>query len=167
MITTEFKDLFNTMIDSMLEENGMSTPCKVVFENSGKQECPNCEIDPLTKRSSSIYKTSGPVPFIKGQICPYCGGEGYLFNSNEEDINLMVVYDFKYWVSFKSDIKAADGMIQTISPMSTIAKIRGANKLIVNTSLSGITRNEYTRHSDPEPAGLGRDDYIFTFWKKI
>jgi hypothetical protein len=58
-------------------------------------------------------------------------------------------------------------MIQTICAIDLLPKIKNTNKLIVDTNLNGLTRNIFTRDSDPEPAGLGDNQYIFTFWKKI
>lgn len=167
IITAEFKNIFKTMIDSLLVEGSLSLPCKLIYENSAKDECPNCEIDPLSKRSSNFYKDGGPIKFVNGQVCPYCSGEGYLFKSNEEDVNLLVLFDYKHWIGFKNDVKAADGMIQTICKMDILSKIRSANRIIVDNNLTGFARNEFARHSDPEPAGLGDNQYIFTFWKKI
>lgn len=167
IITSQFKDLFKTMIDSLLIEGSLSLPCKLIYENSLKNECINCEIDPLSKRSSGIYKSGGPISFIDGQICPYCGGLGFLQASNEETVHLLVLFDYKTWINFKSDVKAPDGMIQTICGIDLLPKIKNANRLIVDTNLNGLTRNIFTRDSDPQPAGLGDNHYIFTFWKKI
>lgn len=167
IINHEFKNIFKTMIDSLIVEGSLSVPCTIVYENSAKEECINCEIDPLSKRSSGIYKSGGPVPFTDGNICPYCGGIGFLQSSKEECVNLLVLFDYKTWINFKSDVKAPDGMIQTICGIDLLPKIKNANRLIVDNNLNGLTRNIFTRDSDPEPAGLGDNQYIFTFWKKI
>ena len=58
-------------------------------------------------------------------------------------------------------------MIQTICGIELLSKIKNANRLIVDNNLNGLTRNIFARDSDPEPAGLGDNQYIFTFWKKI
>lgn len=167
MITSHFKNLFKSMIDSLLVEGSLSVPCTIVYENSLKEECSNCEIDPLSKRSSGLYKTGGPIPFTDGNICPYCGGVGFLQSSKEEVVHLLVLFDYKTWINFKSDIKAPEGMIQTICGIELLSKIKNANRLIVDNNLNGLTRNIFARDSDPEPAGLGDNQYIFTFWKKI
>lgn len=167
IITKEFQNLFVDMIDSLLVEGSLSLPCELIYENSAKEECPNCEIDPLSKRSANIFKPNGPINFLKGQICPYCSGEGYLYKSHDDKVNLLVLFDYKHWIGFKNDVKAADGMIQTICGIDLLPKIRNTNRLIIDTNLSGLTRNEFIRDSDPQPAGLGSNQYIFTFWKKI
>lgn len=167
LITPELKNLYKTMIDSLLAENALSLPCTLIYENSGKDECPNCEIDPMSGRSSNAYKSGGPIQFLNGQICPVCNGDGYTFDSKEENINLLVLFQYKYWINFNSNINSPDGMIQTICGTDLLPKVKAANRLIVDTNLTGLTRNYFVRFSDPEPAGLGDTGYIFTFWKKI
>ena len=166
-ISEEFKNLFISAIDTLMAEGALSTKCKLVYENVDKTQCPNCEIDPMSGRSANLYKAGGAVPFEDGQLCPFCNGDGYTQDSDQEDILMLVVYNFKQWVNFTGDVHTADGMIQTIAHMEHISKIKAANRLIVDTNLTGLTRNIYTRQSDPEPAGLGNNHYIFTFWKKI
>ncbi len=167
VITPEFKALFNQSINAMLAESALSTKCIISYENTKKIMCPNCKIDPITKRSSSIPSDTAEVPFLYGQVCPVCMGDGFLFDKYQEEVNLLVVYDSKYWLSYGGDIHAAQGKIQTIAPMGLITKLRNANRLMVDSNLEGLTRNLYSRDSDPEPAGLGSNDYVFTFWKKI
>ena len=167
LITAELKQLYRDMIDSLLAENALSLPCKLIYENSDKTHCPNCEIDSMSGRSSNIFKTGGPLQFLDGQMCPVCGGDGYQFESKEENVNLLVLFQYKYWINFNSNINSPDGMIQTICGTNLLPQIKAANKLLVDSNLTGITRNLFVRASDPEPAGLGDTNYIFTFWKKI
>lgn len=167
IITNELKTLYKTMIDSLLEENALSLPCKLIYEHSNKTQCNNCDIDPLSGRSANIYKTGGPVNFINGQLCPVCGGDGYLFDKKEENINLLVIFQYKYWINFNTNINSPDGIIQTICGMEHLPKIKNANRLLIDSDLTGVTRNLFSRFSDPEPAGFGESSYIFTFWKKI
>jgi hypothetical protein len=40
-----------------------------------KQPCNNCFPDPVTKKSTGVYRKGGPAPFT-GKICPICQGKG-------------------------------------------------------------------------------------------
>ena len=40
-----------------------------------KQPCNNCYPDPITKKSTGVYRKGGPAPF-SGKICPICKGNG-------------------------------------------------------------------------------------------
>jgi hypothetical protein len=167
IITSQHKELYRAMIDSLFEDDVLALNCTLIYENADKIECPNCEIDPMSGRSANLYKTGGSLEFINGQQCPVCAGDGYLFNKKEESIKLLVLFDYKYWINFNSNIGVPDGTIQTISKIDILPKVKNANRLIVDSSLNGLTRNLFSRVSDPEPAGLGDNSYFFTFWKKI
>lgn len=167
LITSELKQAYKQMIDSLIKEGALSLRCKLIYENATRTQCSNCDIDPMSGRSSNLYKTGGPISFINGQICPVCNGDGYLLDSVEEVVHLLVLFQYKYWINFNTNINSPDGMIQTICGMELLPKIKNANRLIVDTQLDGLTRNYFTRFSDPEPAGFGDSSYIFTFWKKI
>lgn len=167
LISGDLKQTYNNAISSLLAQNGLSLPCKLIYENSGKTECSNCEIDSLSGRSSNMFKVGGPVSFLNGQMCPVCGGDGYKFESKEEDINLLVLFEYKYWINFNSNINSPEGMIQTICSTEFLPQVKAANRLLVDSNLTGLTRNYFVRSSDPQPAGLGDTNYIFTFWKKI
>jgi len=167
IITSQYKELYKGMIDSLFNDDALALNCTLIYENADKIECANCEIDPLSGRSANISKIEGSIPFIDGQQCPFCHGDGYLFNKKEEDIKLLILFDYKYWINFNTNINVQDGMIQTINKLDILNKIKNTNRLIVDKSLNGLTRNLFSRVSDPEPAGLGDNSYFFTFWRKI
>lgn len=167
LITADLKQTYNNAISTLLAQSGLSLPCKLIYENNKKIECPNCEIDSMSGRSSNTFKTGGPIQFLDGQICPVCNGDGYRFESKEENIDLLVLFEYKYWINFNSNINSPDGMIQTICSTNSLTQIKAANRLLVDTNLTGVTRNYFSRASDPQPAGLGDTNYLFTFWKKI
>lgn len=167
MITAQHKELYKAMIDSLFNDNSLALNCTLIYENSDKTQCSNCEIDPLSGRSANLYKAGGSLPFIDGQQCPFCHGDGYLFDKKEEDIKLLVLYDYKYWINFNTNVGIQDGVIQTINKVDILTKIKNTNRLIVDKSLNGLSRNLFSRTSEPEPAGLGDNSYFFTFWKKI
>ena len=167
IISLDFKNLFNTCIDELLRTNSLSLPCKLIHEGSSFDECPNCYIDPLSHKSNNRYKNGGSLPFTDGQICPYCRGIGGVHNEAYDNIDLLVVFDYKYWTNFNSKIHSPDGLVQTISKLQDYMKIKKCQKIIIDTNLTNYTENYYQRNSDPQPAGLGNSEYFFTYWKKI
>lgn len=95
MINSTFNQIFVDQINRMFGENGLSRPCKLISKDRDKALCPNCIIDPISGKSSGRYKSGGQVNFPYGQLCPICNGVGFLFNSNECTIDLLVIYDYK------------------------------------------------------------------------
>lgn len=155
------------MIDELLRVNSLSLPCKLIYEGSKFTECPNCVPDPISHKSSSIYKVGGPIVFADGQICPYCHGMGVDYSESSDIINMLVLFDYKNWINFNYRIHSPEGLVQTISKFTEYTKIKKCNKIIIDTNIQNYTESYFIRNSEPEPCGFGDSSYIFTFWKKI
>jgi hypothetical protein len=97
IINNDFKTLYKNLIDELIRPNSLSLLCKLIYEGSVFDECINCYIDPITNKSSNNYKTNGPMFFIDGQICPYCRGLGGTYKESYDNVNFMVIFDYKYW----------------------------------------------------------------------
>ncbi len=167
IITNELKNLYKSFIDELLRTNSLSLPCKLIYEGSSFTECTNCNIDPISHKSSNTYKSGGPLVFADGQICPYCRGLGGQYEQDYDIKDLLVLFDYKYWVNFNSKVQSPDGLIQTISKLEDYPKLKQCNKLIVDTNIQNYTESYYQRNSEPQPAGFGESSYFFTYWKKI
>lgn len=165
MINATLKQMYKDQIDSLFGTDKLSLPCKLRSKDNKKTQCPNCIVDPITGRSSGRYKVGGDYNFPYGQLCPVCNGIGFTFTVKEATVDLLIIYDAKKWINFNNTISIPDGMIQTISKFSDLQKIQSANTLIVDTSTDYYPNNEYTRDSNPQPIGLGSNDYLYTFWK--
>lgn len=167
IITSDFKNLYKTFIDELLRTSSLSLPCKLIYSGSSFTECSNCNLDPISHKSANTYKAGGPIVFADGQICPYCRGLGGAYSEAFDTTDLMVIFDYKYWINFNSKVHSPDGLVQTISKFSDYAKIKSCNKIIIDTSIQNYTESYYARNSEPEPCGLGDNSYLFTYWKKI
>lgn len=163
-ITPELKAMYNDAMDSILKEGALSIPCKLKYSGTSQTLCSNCIFDPISKRSANKFKLSGSVPFGDGQICPVCSGRGLSQFDSEETVHMAVIFDSKYFMKWGSDtIRIPDGVIQTICSSSLISKLK-------NTSQISVTVNSnlfnYTRLTEPQPAGLGDTNYILTLWQR-
>lgn len=167
IITQQLKDIYKTYINELFRSGSLSLPCKLIYDASKFTECINCEVDPISHKSSGIWKTGGPIQFTDGQICPYCRGLGGSYSEASDTINLLVLFDYKYWVNFNSKIHSPDGLVQTISKLEDYSKIKSCNRIIIDTNIQNYTESYYQRNSEPEPAGFGDSAYFFTYWKKI
>jgi hypothetical protein len=168
IITPQLKEIYKSFIDELLRSNSLSLPCKLIYGSSSITPCPNCIIDPISSKSSNNYNSpSGPIPFADGQICPYCRGLGGTYSEANEIVDMLVVFDYKYWVGFDSTVHKPEGMIQTISKLQDLPKLNSCNKIIVDTNIINYTEAYFQRNSEPQPAGFGESSYLFTFWKKI
>lgn len=169
IISSELKGLFNNAIDALLENNALSLPCKILYDNQiATTYCNNCIFDPISLLSSNVYNGSGPIEFPEGGICPVCVGQGQIrSNSSSETIYLAFIFDSKYFLNINSKvINIPDGSIQSLCNISLLSKIKNANEIIFDNNLTNIGHFKYERASDPEPLGFGDNRYILTLWKK-
>ncbi len=168
---TALKKLYSTSIDSLLADNGLVVPCTLKFSDISKDVvCPNCIFDPISRLSGHKYNGTGPIDFPTGSICPVCQGQGTVTggSSQNEAINLAVIFDSKYFLNWSGDSVAdiPSGSVQTICKITSIGKIIKADSLIVDTSLANYGSYEYVRDGDPKPCGLGDHKYITTLWSR-
>lgn len=168
LINQNLKQIYTNAIDSLLEQNALTIPCKLRY--SGQQNstlCNNCIFDPISKLSSNIYNGTGPNSFNEGTTCPVCAGIGLLTTDSEETIYMAVLFDSKYWLNWSSNtVNISDGMVQSICLSSYFPKIRNANEVIFDTTLEPYNKYIYQRAGDPNPVGLGDNRYIITMWQR-
>jgi hypothetical protein len=163
----EFKSIFNSAIDYLLSDQGFSVKSRLLYDGGKEVTCNNCVRDPISHFSSSIYNGSGPSPFPDGAICPVCIGHGFLSSQSSEIIDIIAVFNSKYWINLSSpNVKIADGDVQTLSKIELLPKLRNATEIIFDTSLEKYGLYRYERSGDPTPVGLGSNDYITTMWKR-
>lgn len=164
MDLTPLKTIFNTQIDIILADTGLTIPCSLVYETSKITDCPNCIYDTISKKSSNQYQGGGPIPFSNGQTCPFCLGTGTTSSAVAETaINLAVITDSK---KFVGPVNSPNIVAQTICSIDHLDAIKKASKVIFNTDISSLTNNIFVRANEPEPVGLGDSKYIFTNWER-
>lgn len=169
IITAAHKQTFKDMINALLEDTALTVPCKLVYENTKLQQCPNCLYDSISGRSSNQYEVGGPIPFINGQICPYCAGVGSLSFVNEEQLYLGIIKPAFFGMAplELENVNFVDGKIQSLCNVSYYAKIKNASYIIIDTNITDLTLNKYIRYRDPIPMGFGDNSFIVTTWQSV
>lgn len=161
------KAIYNNQMDTLLASTGLATEVIFTFGVTKKQLCPNCIFDPNLKKSANKYKSGGPVSFTLGKICPYCNGAGYYGETNTETGYLAIIWDYKKWINAPINIGEPDGMIQTICDKTYLSSIRQCKDITVKYPGSQNKQHKFQLYGEPNPAGLGDNNYIFCMWKKV
>jgi len=161
------KSLYNNQMDMLLANTGLATEITFTFGVSRKQLCPNCIFDPNLKKSANKYKTGGPTPFDLGKICPYCNGIGYYGETNTETGYFAIIWDYNKWINPPSNIAISDGMIQTICDKTYLPSIRQCKDITVLYPSGSNKKHKFQLFAEPNPAGLGDNNYLITIWKKV
>lgn len=168
IITPAFKKTFSNIINAMLEDKSMTVPCRLVYETSKLETCPNCKINPVNGKSSGVYNGTGPISFTQGQ-CPYCFGEGKKKSKPTEDLYLLVIWDFKQFWPSGLNIQTGETAVQTMCNIDLMPKLKRASQIIINTDIEDYVRHTFSRASEPQLCGCcisGDEAFIFTNWKK-
>jgi len=167
LITPEFKQIFKDSIDTLLAQNSLSVPCILKYENTKRELCYNCVFDPISQRSSNNPKSDAVQPFPFGSVCPVCMGFGYNDTSSDETVNLAIIFDSKYWLNWGSESsRISTGMVQSLCKIELLPKFKNCKEMIMDTNLSNYDNYRYSLAGDPQPAGLGSNDYIIAMWEK-
>lgn len=157
-------DEYNYMMDSFIDgEPGKK--CVLVFPPN-LSECPNCFLDPNTRRSTDTYKPGGPEQFVDFTICPWCGGEGFRQTENTLSMRARVYYNPKDWIDVGTNIQAPDGIIQIIGYMSDLPSFQKAVAIIINSELQGHEIWKYKKEGEAVPWGFTQR-YFVQFWRRI
>ena len=162
LINATFKDLFKQGIDAILEQQALTTPCVLKFNNATTTICGNCLVDPMLKVSSNLYNGTGPIPFQNGKMCPVCMGIGMLQNNTQTvSLYMALIFDSKYFMNISNKtVRIPDNTIQSICSMANINSILNANELVVTNITTDVS---YERSGSPTPCGFG-SDYLVTTW---
>ena len=163
---SNLKSVYNSQMDSLLSNTGLSTQCQFNYGVTNVEVCPNCIYDVNLKKSSGKYKSDGPIPFALGKICPYCNGAGSYGMVKSDTGYLAIIWDYRKWINPPTLVDNPDGYIQTICSKDYLPQIRQCKDLIVlyHTSNSNPV---FQLYGEPNPAGLGDNNYIICVWKKI
>ena len=153
IITPELKTLFTNMIDSLLEDDALTLPCKLVYEGSKFILCDQCTINPMTGRSTD-------------SSCPKCHGNGKISVTASEVVYMAVLFDYKDWID-KLPVNSPDGYVQTISKIDTLDNIRRTNYIIVNTDIENYVQNKFQKFGESSFCGFGASSYVVTTWKRV
>lgn len=170
ILGTEFHNLFTKSIDTLLDNKGLSVPCILRYASplSIDKLCDNCIFNSANGCSSGIFSVTGSKPFPEGSVCPVCMGKGVILaDSIEEQINMLVIFDSKYFINLPvQSINIPNSMAQTICCINYYPKIKNTYEAVLNTDIIDITSQVYERSSEPQPMGLGKSQYILTTWKR-
>jgi hypothetical protein len=160
------QNVYKKQIDMLLASTGLTTLCEFNFGISKQNICPNCIYDVGLKKSSGKYKIGGPVPFTLGKICPYCNGVGFYGEQKSTIGYLAIIWDYKKWINPPPTINNPEGFIQTICDKTYLNDIRKCKDITIIYNETG-SNPVFRLYGEPNPAGLGDNNYLFCIWEKI
>ena len=160
LITNVEHELYNCMIDALLEDKALTVCCEFIFGNCRFIECDNCQ--------NGAYITGGPAPFPNGALCPFCFGKGKTSVEERECHWMCVEFESRSWnTSFGKNAhltRTPQMGAESFCKIELWPKIMSAESVILDNCNPCVAR-KYKRVGHPELCGLGRKSYIRQFWE--
>lgn len=166
IITSEFKQLFNDAISALLYDSACTLSCTLYYGITKHEACANCVYDSIGQKSANRYQDGGPAPFPFGTICPMCDGRGKRGVESTEDINLMVIWNYREFIDVGT-INNPAGTIQTLTFDEHTPKLKRAKELVVATDITNYSNHRFQRISEPQPCGLGNTEFVSCLWERV
>lgn len=134
------------------------------------QQCANCVLDPIGKKSRNIYLNGGPMPFLMGSVCPLCYGEGYKSIEISETVKMIIEtkslpYD-KY--NNLSAVRLPRGTITSLCYITYLPKIKTCSYMVPHTQIEGFGNTVYRLSGDVISDGnIVKGRYCTANWERM
>lgn len=162
LIPQQVFDKYYEITDSLNNELGVN--CTLYFIPA-QIPCDNCENNPVTGKSTGIYKSGGPISF-SGTFCPRCNGEGFYTTEESEVIKMRCYFDRNSWLKAGLNFIASDTSAITYGFIEDLPKIRKANSVILNSDQSAYNATRYSLLGEPVLHGFKKNKYFIATWRQ-
>jgi len=164
IISDDLKLLYSNSIEALI--NGLATPCRIFYPSTKFEAC-DCQSSPIGNKASNRGISGAPMPFNKVSGCVYCQGSGKKPVETTENLNLAIIWNYKKFIPIGYDIKIPDGLIQSLSKLSsTLVPITKAQYILIATDIANYGPNKFVLEGKPVPVGFGDQSFLVCFWKR-
>lgn len=156
--------VYQDRIDALINQLGKD----VVFEfNPIIENCPNCEYDPIRKRSNGVYTIGGPRPFVYGQKCPWCKGRGLVETAVRKCFKCLIKWNPKDAEDYGISIRKYKDIVRFKTFAHHYKDLISARFAISNYVIENIARFKVRLIQEPVLTGLRESRYSVSFWELI
>lgn len=163
-ISDELIGVYQENIDALINQLGKNVYLEF---DPAKTICPNCEYDPINKRSRNIYKTGGPQPFSSGRRCPYCKGVGFTSQPVVECIKSLIKWNPRDAKKYGIAVREGTSIVRLKTYLTHAPSMIRANAALVNVEISDELSLRVKLIRKPIPVGLREDRYCVSFWELV
>lgn len=148
--------------------NGFGKDCQLVFPGSPMQPCNNCVLDSFTKKSTNVYLTGGPQPFMQGTLCPVCGGKGMRqAPAVTQTIRMIVRWNPSDFKVLPGNIEMPFGEIETEGLMVNLPLVQQSRVMYVDLPVMPVIRARYELSGQPADVHeLSPNTTFVVHWKR-
>jgi len=163
-IPSSIIDIYQGRVDALLNQAGKNVTLQ--FEPA-ITDCPNCQYDPVRKRSSGHYVPGGPVSFEDGRRCPYCKGRGVLEEVSELCIKCLITWNPTDVAKFGISVQKSEEIVKLKTLIDNAPDLQRARIAIIDRQVINLVKYRATLVKGPYPIGLREDKYCISFWRTI
>jgi hypothetical protein len=163
-IPNELVTIYQENIDALVNQLGKNI---LIEFDPIITDCPNCEIDNIRQRSRGIYKIGGPVPFSRGQQCPYCKGNGQLTETPQKCIKALIKWNPKELDDYGISVADDKAKVRVKTFLTDFDDLVRARTIIVDYDQRSVTHLRARRIGGINPIGLREDRYCISYWELI
>jgi len=155
-------EIYQSRIDSLINQLGKN----VLLEfNPITQPCTNCEFDVISGKSKGIYKVGGPIPFPRGQKCPYCKGIGFLEEPVYKCIKCLIQWNPKDAKTYGISVSDPLSIVRFKGFLTDGDDMARAKSAIANYDIDDLMKFRVKLIKEPIIVGLRESRYIIAFWR--
>lgn len=156
--------IYQSRIDALINQLGKNVYLEF---DPIRESCPNCKYDPIAKRSTGVYKTGGPRPFVRGQKCPYCKGHGVTETAVNKCIKCLIKWNPNDAENFGISVSQTKGIVRLKTYLTEADDLARAKTVVVNHDIVSQMKLKVRLVRGPIPVGLREDRYCISFWELI
>lgn len=161
------KPTIQQALDDLITELGKD--CLLVYPPKWVN-CSNCLSSSFGNKSSSSWKSGGPLPFPAGTVCPLCNGSNKVSQEQTESVRMLCAWEPKAFFEPlpQVDVRVPYGVIQTKSYLSDAPKIMRADHAVFQTPTTNILRSTYELAGEPvDVSNIIQGRYCVATWKRV
>lgn len=160
-ISSELIEIYQSRIDALINQLGKN----ILLEfDPIKDPCPNCGFDILNNRSNGVYKLGGPIPFSRGQKCPYCKAKGFLLVSVNKCIKALIKWNPREVINYGISTKRYNNIVRIKAFLTDSDDLSRAKTAIIDYDIADQFKQVVKLIKGPVPVGLREDRYCTSFW---
>jgi hypothetical protein len=158
-------DLYECQADAFINCSGKQL---ILYFPSSVDECANCVQDPMTGRSSAIFKEGGPVPFRNHTTCPVCAGEGRALLPPSAVMPCRIYWEPSSYKNLAvSSLESPDGIVRIIAYAIHSTQLQRATQIEIATGDPIMGNIKCKREGPPLPHGLRKDGQARYFQQRL
>lgn len=163
-ISSDLIQIYQSRIDALINQLGKN----ILLEfDPIREPCTNCLPDIISNRSVGIYRIGGPIPFTRGQKCPFCKGIGFLEQKVTQCLKCLIKWNPREIKNYGISVSKYNNIVRLKAFLTDSDNLSRAKTAIIDYDIQNIFKQRVKLIKGPVPVGLREDRFCVSFWELI